>query len=72
MSTTTQKFGQRVKLARLRRKLTLRDLAVKAGVSFSHISDIERANTQPSLTIAEKLESVLGSQIRNGVRKRRA
>jgi transcriptional regulator with XRE-family HTH domain len=72
-ATKANAFGQRVRLARERRKLSLRELSDKAGVSFGHISDIETSKTDPSLTIVEKLEKVLGLGIRrNGARKKRA
>jgi transcriptional regulator with XRE-family HTH domain len=43
------KFGEKLRAVRERKKLTLKDVAAKAGVSESFISQIERNKVSPSI-----------------------
>lgn len=45
-------FGGNVRAARLRKKMSLEELAEKAGASIIHMSRIERGIHQPSLWLA--------------------
>ena len=47
--------GQKIRKLRSEQKLSLKDLSDKSGVSISMISQIERRNTDPTLTTLYKL-----------------
>ncbi len=51
--------GRKIRKLREERGLTLVDLGRKAGISYTHISEIERGNTCPSLKTITKLANVL-------------
>jgi XRE family transcriptional regulator, master regulator for biofilm formation len=54
-------IGDRVKQLRLERKLSLSELALKAGVAKSYLSSLERnLQTNPSIQFLEKIATVLG------------
>jgi len=53
-------IGDRIKSLRMERKLSLTELAEKAGVAKSYLSSIERnLQTNPSIQFLEKISSVL-------------
>lgn len=52
--------GENIKLARLRRKLTMKQVAERAGVSRPTISTLEKGNPAISLGIVLKVLMVLG------------
>ena len=53
-------IGDRIKSLRIERKLSLTELAEKAGVAKSYLSSIERnLQTNPSIQFLEKISSVL-------------
>lgn len=56
----TEGIGERIKILRQKRRLTLAELAEKSNLSASHLSQIERNKTSPSLmslnSIAQALE----------------
>ena len=57
-------IGDRVKKIRLERKLSLSELALKAGVAKSYLSSLERnLQTNPSIQFLEKIATVLGVPI---------
>ena len=57
-------IGDRVKQLRLERKLSLSELALKAGVAKSYLSSLERnLQTNPSIQFLEKIATVLGVPI---------
>ena len=51
----TQNLGTIVRRQRKRLGLTLRDLAIKSGVSISHLGRIENAQRYPSPNILQKI-----------------
>ncbi|KRE00917.1 hypothetical protein ASE61_18265 [Bosea sp. Root670] len=53
-------IGQRLRALRTDRKLTILELATKAGLSAGIISQIERGNSNPSISTLQKLRSALG------------
>jgi XRE family transcriptional regulator, master regulator for biofilm formation len=54
-------IGQRIKKYRLRKQLSLSELAERAGVAKSYLSSIERnLQSNPSIQFLEKISSVLG------------
>jgi transcriptional regulator with XRE-family HTH domain len=54
------RFGEKVKAIRSRKKLSLRDLAERTGLSVGMLSQIERGVTNPSLKTLTKLRVGLG------------
>lgn len=52
--------GRRLRELREKKGLTLVELGRRARVSFTHVSEIERGNTCPSIKTLEKLASALG------------
>jgi len=55
-----RKFGSTLRTVRERRKLTLKEVARKAGVSESLISQIERDKVSPSIDTLLNITEVLG------------
>ena len=53
-------LGERVRAERLRRKLTLDDLAARAGVSRSMISAVESGGKAPTIVVLHRIASGLG------------
>ena len=56
-------LGRRVRGERLRRKLSLADLAVEARVSRSMLSAVERGEKAPSVLILDQIATGLGTSI---------
>ncbi|GER66093.1 transcriptional regulator [Weizmannia acidilactici] len=57
-------IGERIKSYRLKKELSLSELAEKAGVAKSYLSSIERnIQTNPSIQFLEKISQVLGVSI---------
>lgn len=57
-------IGERIKSYRMQRKLSLSELAERAGVAKSYISSIERnLQANPSIQFLEKISSVLGVSV---------
>jgi transcriptional regulator with XRE-family HTH domain len=56
----SQGIGQRLRKLRTERKLTIAELAAKAGVSSGIISQIEREASSPSISTLVKIRSALG------------
>ena len=57
---TKLEVGQRVRLARFRHDMTLKHVAVKSGMSATHISEIERGKTSPTIGCLQKIAGALG------------
>ena len=53
-------LGKRVKIARIERRISQRQLAVKTGLRQSHLSMIENDKHDPSATIVRTLAQALG------------
>nr|WP_246215984.1 cupin domain-containing protein [Microvirga makkahensis] len=56
----SQGIGRRLRRLRTERKLTIAELAAKAGVSSGIISQIERGASSPSISTLVKINSALG------------
>jgi XRE family transcriptional regulator, regulator of sulfur utilization len=72
VSETTARFsngmdmaalGERIRLERLRRKLSLEELAASTGVSRSMLSDVERGAKVPSVLVLDRIATGLGTSI---------
>lgn len=58
-------IGERIKALRHKRQLTLAEIAETASLSVSHLSQIERDKTSPSLTTLTGIARVLGVSLRD-------
>lgn len=56
-----QELGDRIKRFRLERNLTLKEVEVKAKVSATHVSEIERGMTSPTVGALAKIARALGT-----------
>src|SRR3954449_11987876 len=56
-------IGPRVKALREAMDLSLRDLAVRSGVSAPMLSQVERGETSPTLAVAGKIAGGLGLRL---------
>jgi len=55
-------LGERIKRFRLGRNLTLKEVELKAKVSATHISEIERGMTSPTVGALSKIARALGTE----------
>lgn len=58
-----QRVGPTLRSMRLRRKLSLNELADRAEISPSHLSRIERGLTVPSYDVLDNIAAALGSDL---------
>jgi transcriptional regulator with XRE-family HTH domain len=56
---TKEEVGQRVRLARFRRDMTLKEVAIRSGMSATHISEIERGKTSPTIGALQRIAAAL-------------
>jgi transcriptional regulator with XRE-family HTH domain len=57
-----QELGERIKRFRLDKNLTLKEVEVKAKVSATHVSEIERGMTSPTVGALAKIAKALGTE----------
>ena len=57
---TTDEVGKRLKEVRKKREMTLKDVAQASGMSPTHISEIERGKTSPTVGALRKISAALG------------
>jgi transcriptional regulator with XRE-family HTH domain len=57
---TTEEVGQRLKAVRKEMEMTLKEVAEASGMSPTHISEIERGKTSPTVGALRKIASALG------------
>jgi transcriptional regulator with XRE-family HTH domain len=65
MPNTLVDLGQRIREERLRRQWTLEQFSEKTGLSKSFLSQIERGNTEPSITSLKKIAAQFGFSVVN-------
>jgi transcriptional regulator with XRE-family HTH domain len=58
--TISKALGTRVRRIRQERGLTLKQIEARVGVSATHISEIERGNTSPTIGALERIADALG------------
>lgn len=63
-------IGARIKQYRLSKGLTLKDIEVKAKVSATHVSEIERGMTSPTVGALAKIAEAMGTDVAYFVEKR--
>ena len=56
-------LGERIRMERLRRRLSLDALSTQSGVSRSMLSDIEHGNKVPSVLVLDHIATALGTSI---------
>jgi len=56
-------IGQRLKILRLKRELTLQDVAEKLGISRGNLSGIETGRVTPSLETLSRIATALGYKL---------
>jgi DNA-binding XRE family transcriptional regulator len=61
----TEGIGERIKLLRQKRQFTLAKLAEKSNLSASHLSQIERKKTSPSLITLNSIAQALEVNLRD-------
>jgi transcriptional regulator with XRE-family HTH domain len=59
---TTKELGERIKRRRLARNLTLKQVGDKAKVSATHLSEIERGKTSPTIGALVRIARALGEE----------
>jgi len=55
-------IGERIKRFRLEKKLTLKEIEALSGVSATHISEIERGKSSPTVGALSKIAKAMGSE----------
>lgn len=60
---TLDTLGPTLRMLRLSHGLTLRDLAGRAGLSISFLSDLERGRTQPSLATWKRITEAFSLEL---------
>ncbi len=63
-------IGSRIKQFRLSKGLTLKDIEVKANVSATHVSEIERGMTSPTVGALAKIAHAMGTDVAYFVEKK--
>lgn len=67
---TKQEVGQRLRLARFRQNMTLKEVATRSGMSATHISEIERGKTSPTIGALQRIADALGERTAHFVEER--
>ncbi len=62
-------IGLRIKQFRLSKGLTLKDIEIKARVSATHVSEIERGMTSPTVGALAKIAEAMGTDVAYFVEK---
>ncbi len=57
---TKQELGRRLRRTRFERGLTLKDVAARCGMSATHISEVERGKTSPTIGALQRISKALG------------
>jgi len=65
MPDTLLELGKRIRKERQRRQWTLEQFSEKTGLSKSFLSQIERGNTEPSITSLKKIAAQFGYSVVN-------
>jgi transcriptional regulator with XRE-family HTH domain len=67
---TKEEVGERLRLARFRQNMTLKDVAMRSGMSATHISEIERGRTSPTIGALQRIAQALGERTAHFVEER--
>ena len=58
-----QPIADKIRLYRSENALSQQDFATQCGISISYLSQIENETANPSLSLLEKISSVLGTTV---------
>jgi transcriptional regulator with XRE-family HTH domain len=67
---TKEEVGQRLRLARFRQNMTLKEVATRSGMSATHISEIERGKTSPTIGALQRIAGALNERTAHFVEER--
>jgi transcriptional regulator with XRE-family HTH domain len=59
---TKAELGRRLRVARFERNLTLKEVAARCGMSATHISEVERGKTSPTIGALQRISAALGEK----------
>jgi transcriptional regulator with XRE-family HTH domain len=59
---TKRELGRRLRRTRFERGLTLKDVAARCGMSATHISEVERGKTSPTIGALQRIAKALGQE----------
>jgi len=59
---TKEELGRRLRMARFERNLTLKQVANRCGMSATHISEVERGKTSPTIGALQRIAAALGEK----------
>jgi transcriptional regulator with XRE-family HTH domain len=59
---TKAELGRRLRVARFERDLTLKEVAARCGMSATHISEVERGKTSPTIGALQRIADALGEK----------
>jgi transcriptional regulator with XRE-family HTH domain len=59
---TKAELGRRLRTARFERDLTLKEVAARCGMSATHISEVERGKTSPTIGALQRIANALGEK----------
>lgn len=66
---TKKELGHRLRMARFEKGLTLKDVARLSGMSATHISEVERGKTSPTIGALQRITGALGENPAHFVRE---
>ena len=66
---TKKELGHRLRMARFEKGLTLKDVAKLSGMSATHISEVERGKTSPTVGALQRITGALGENPAHFVRE---
>lgn len=61
MPTKTE-LGKRLRMARFEKDMTLKEVASRCGMSATHISEVERGKTSPTIGALQRIAGALGEK----------
>lgn len=59
---TKAELGRRLRIARFERNMTLKEVAARCGMSATHISEVERGKTSPTIGALQRIAAALGEK----------
>jgi transcriptional regulator with XRE-family HTH domain len=68
----SKQLAQNVRIFRIKRRMSQKDLAAAVGTSHPRISDIERGTGNPTLKTIEAIAAALGTSVEKLVREKMA
>jgi transcriptional regulator with XRE-family HTH domain len=66
---TKAELGHRLRVARFERNMTLKEVANRCGMSATHISEVERGKTSPTIGALQRIAGALGERTSYFVRE---